>query len=84
MLVTAVSVCVVGSVSMLVWKNMYVKDVKQNKGYVVRVGNCVLLVFLLMLCWLLKILLSQVVKISRLSGAFTVVVGSKARRRHCE
>lgn len=35
LLITAVSVWVVGLVSMLVWKNMNVKGVKQNKGYVV-------------------------------------------------
>ncbi|KAF2648719.1 MFS general substrate transporter [Lophiostoma macrostomum CBS 122681] len=35
MLITAVSVWAVGLVAMLVWKNMNVKGVKQNKGYVV-------------------------------------------------
>jgi MFS family permease len=35
LLITGVSVWVVGLASMLVWKNMNVKGVKQNKGYVV-------------------------------------------------
>ncbi|KAF2464536.1 MFS general substrate transporter [Lindgomyces ingoldianus] len=35
LLITSVSVWIVGLVSMLVWKNMNVKGVKQNKGYVV-------------------------------------------------
>jgi MFS family permease len=35
LLITGVSVWVVGLVAVLVWKNMNVKGVKQNKGYVV-------------------------------------------------